>query len=202
MVVAAAAAAAVPAVRTPLLRSAGRLLVADEPLEAADVVVVAIDADGAGVLEAADLVHEGIAPRVAVFSEPPDAVGREFNRRGAPYEDSPAQSIRQLRSLGIETIELIPSAVAGTQDVGGVLPDWCVQHGYRSIVVVTSVDHSRRVRRVLRRAMAGHAISVRVRSARKSQFDPERWWDDRTGIRTEIVELQKLLLDVVQHPAS
>jgi hypothetical protein len=52
------------------------------------------------VLEAADLVHSGIATRVAVFSDPPDAVDREFIRRGAPYEDVGARSLRQLRSLG------------------------------------------------------------------------------------------------------
>jgi hypothetical protein len=32
--------------------------------------------------------------------------------------------------------------------------------------------------------------------------DPDRWWETRRGVRTEIVELQKLLLDVVLHPMS
>jgi hypothetical protein len=32
-----------------------------------------------------------------------------------------------------------------------------------------------------------------------SSFDPDRWWESRDGVKTEIVELQKLLLDVVLH---
>jgi hypothetical protein len=41
-----------------------------------------------------------------------------------------------------------------------------------------------------------------VQAARYSSFDPDRWWETRKGVRTEIVELQKLLLDFVLHPLS
>jgi hypothetical protein len=50
--------------------------------------------------------------------------------------------------------------------------------------------------------MRGRRTSVMVRGARYSSFDPERWWHSRAGVRTEIVELQKLLLDIVRHPIS
>ena len=52
------------------------------------------------------------------------------------------------------------------------------------------------------RDMKGHSTHVAVRAARYSSFDPDRWWETRGGIRTEIIELQKLLLDVVLHPLS
>ena len=64
------------ALRTPILRSAGWLLVAEEPIQKADIIVVAPDTGGAGVLEAADLVHGGIASTVAVFAGPPDDIDR------------------------------------------------------------------------------------------------------------------------------
>jgi hypothetical protein len=67
-------------------------------------------------------------------------------------------------------------------------------------VVVTTSDHTRRLRRVLRRSMDGHATRIAVRAARYSPFDPDRWWETRTGARTGIVELQKLLFDVARHP--
>jgi hypothetical protein len=41
------------------------------------------------------------------------------------------------------------------------------------------------------------AAQVTVRAEHYSSFDPGRWWETREGVRTEIVELQKLLLDVV-----
>jgi hypothetical protein len=176
--------------------------VVNEPVERADIIVVAADADGAGVLEAADLVHGGIATRVAVFADPPDRVDREFIRRGIPYEDAAARSVRQFRSLGVTAIEQIPRAVAGTEAEGEALPGWCDQHQFRSVVVVSTPDHSRRLRRVLDRSMKGHGTRVTVRPVRHSAFDPDRWWETRDGIRTEIIELQKLLLDVMRHPLS
>jgi hypothetical protein len=50
--------------------------------------------------------------------------------------------------------------------------------------------------------MKGHPTNVTVQAAHYSDFDPDRWWETRGGVRTEIVELQKLLLDVVLHPLS
>ena len=188
-------------IRVPVLRAAGWTLVVNEPVEPADIIVVATDASGAGVLEAVDLVRSGIASRVAVFADPPDSIDREFVRRGVPYEDGAARSTRQLRSLGVTVIEEIPMA-GGTEAEGRALPGWCDQHGFRSVVVVSSRDHSRRLRRLLDRAMHGHPMRVMVGSARHSRFDPDRWWKTRDGARTEIIELQKLLLDVVRHPFS
>jgi hypothetical protein len=189
----------VPGTRDSILRSAGWALVAHDPLEPADIIVITLGADGAGVLEAADLVHSGIAQRVAVFADPPDSADREFLRRGIPYEDAAARSTRQLRVLGVAAIEQIPR-VNGTEAEGQVLPGWCDQHQFRSVVVVSPGDHSRRLRRILDRAMRGHPTKVMVRPARHSPFDPDRWWESRDGARTAIFELQKLLFDIVRHP--
>jgi hypothetical protein len=97
-------------------------------------------------------------------------------------------------------VEVIPRAVAGTDDEGRVLPGWCDQRGLRSVVVVTTSDHSRRLRRVLRRSMGIRPTRVIVRSARFSPFDPDRWWQTSDTKRIGIIELQKLLLDVLLHP--
>jgi hypothetical protein len=67
---------------------------------------------------------------------------------------------------------------------------------------VTSTDHSRRLARVLRRSMRGHQTKVVVYPSRYSDFNPDRWWRTRQGLRTGIVESQKLLLDIVLHPTS
>jgi hypothetical protein len=64
-----------------------------------------------------------------------------------------------------------------------------------------SQPHSRRLQRVFDRATKGHPTHVTVQAARYSNFDPDRWWETRFGIRIEIIELQKLLLDTV-HPMS
>jgi hypothetical protein len=194
---------ALPPIRQPILRAAGRVLVVNDRVEPADVIVVSVDADGPGVLEAADLVHSGVAARVAVFGEPPDAaVESEFLRRGVAYENAATRSVRDLRALGVANVDLIPTYVVGSEDEAPALANWCDQNGFHSIIVVTTSDHSRRVRRMVHRSMKGHQTRVAARSSRYSFFDPDRWWQSRHGIRSEVVELQKLLFDVVRHPIS
>jgi hypothetical protein len=166
------------------------------------MILVTTASDGAGVLEAADLVRAGVAARVALFSSPLDAADRELVRRGLPFEDDAARSVRYLRALGVARVEAIPDAVAGTEDECRALPLWCDRNGIGSVVVVTTPDHSRRLRRVLHRFMRGHPTRVAVRVARYSQFDPDRWWQTRDGARIAIVELEKLLADVLLHPLS
>jgi uncharacterized SAM-binding protein YcdF (DUF218 family) len=193
---------AVPSIREPVLRAAGWALVVNEPVACADIIVISLDSGGAGALEAADLVQSGVATRVAVFTDPPSGEDHEFIRRGLPYEDASARQIRQLKSLGVTDVVEIPRTEAGTEGEGQVLPPWCDQHQFRSIVFVAARDHSRRSRRMLDRVMKGHPTRVTVRPERYSSFDPDRWWQTRGGVRTEIVELQKLVLDVVLHPMS
>jgi hypothetical protein len=192
---------AICSLREPVLRAAGWALVANEPVAPADIIVLSLDSSGAGALEAADLVQSGISKRVAVFMDPPSGADHEFIRRGLPYEDAAARQIRQLKSLGVTDVVQI-SRVNGTEGEGQALPPWCDEHQLRSILVVATKDHSRRLRRVLDRVMKGHSTRVAVRPARYSSFDPDRWWETRDGVRTEIIELQKLLLDVVLHPMS
>jgi hypothetical protein len=201
LLLAAFATAAIRPLRDPLLRAAGWALVADEPVTSADVIVLTLDSGGAGALEAADLVQSGVAKRIAVFNDPPSDEDREFMRRGIPYEDAAARQIRRLKSLGVTDVVQI-AGIDGTEGEGKVLPSWCDQQQLKSIVVVGTRDHTRRLQRVLERAMDGHSTRVTIRSARYSMFDPDRWWESRGGARIELIELQKLLLDFVVHPLS
>jgi hypothetical protein len=195
-------AAGVPALQRAVLRGIGWALVVDEAVEPADVIVVPQWAGNAGAIDAADLVHDGMARRVAVLAGPPRAADMELTRRGIPYQDETADMVQLFRALRVADIEVIPNPAAGTEAEGVVLPSWFDRRQYRSIILVSLPDHSRRVRRVLRRSMSGRTGNVMIRSARYSSFDPDHWWTTRDGVRTEIVELQKLALDVVRHPIS
>jgi uncharacterized SAM-binding protein YcdF (DUF218 family) len=196
---AAVVAASVPGLRQSLLKSAGWALVAEDPPAKADIVVIASDALGAGVLEAADLVRAGYATRVAIFDRPETRLTREFARRGLQALDLTGFFSQSLRSLGISDIVVIPPVV-GTVDEGKVLQQWCAANSIHSILFVSVADHSRRTRRVLDRALGQHGVRVTLRYARFSEFDPDSWWRTRGGQRVQAVESQKLLLDLARHP--
>jgi hypothetical protein len=192
----------IPAARHSILQAAGRALVVDDPINSADIIVVSGEADGAGVLEASDLVRRGVATRVAIFSYARSSVEQEFTRRGVPYRDKTARFVEELSALGLVNVEQIPTYVAGTEDEGPALVHWCDEHQFHSVVLVGSREHSRRLHRVLHRSMKGHQTAVAVCGSRYSDFDPDRWWTSRSGIRAEIIESEKLLLDIVRHPIS
>src|SRR6185312_9751319 len=195
------AACAVPRVRHGLLRTAGHALVQNDPTSPADVIVIAADADGAGVLEAAELIREGVSPRIALFSYQPDRADRELERRGAPTVDPNTLTLQQLHALGVRaTIEQIPGLVAGTTDEGKILGSWCRDHAIRTLMFVSTPDHSRRARRVLNRALGEYGTRVIVHASPYSEFDPDTWWQTRNGRRTELTEAEKLLLDIARHP--
>ena len=202
LALAAFAIVAIRSLREPVLRAAGwALVVNNEPVPPADIIVLSVDSGGAGALEAADLLQTGVSKRVAVFEDPLSREGSEFIRRGLPYEDQGARQIRLLRTLGITDVVQI-SRVNGSGDEGQVLPKWADDQHLRSIVAVATKDHSRRLQRLFDRATKGHPTHVTVQAARYSSFDPDQWWETRGGVRTEIIELQKLLLDIVRHPMS
>ena len=191
---------AVPVTREPILRHVGSALIADEPVMPADAILIAVDAERAGVVEAADLYHQGLAPRVIYFQPPLSSSERELVKRG--IADPRDDMVRELRLLGVEAAERLPGEVGGTRAQGAALRKWSAQRGYRSVLVVTQGDHSARVRRVLDRAMEGSDTRVTVRVSRYSDFDPDSWFESEAGIRTAVEELLKLAVDVATHPLS
>jgi hypothetical protein len=191
--------ATLTSLREPILTAVGQALVVDESNLAADIIVVSLDSDGAGVLEAADLVRGAFSARVAVFLDTPSRADHEFIRRGLPYEDRSARQINQLRSLGVTEVLQI-AEVEGTESGAQVLSRWCEEHRIRSVLFVVAKDHSRRTQRVIDRVTRGHLVRIRVHPSRYSQFDPLRWWQSRKGLRTGIVELEKLLFEILRHP--
>jgi hypothetical protein len=193
---------AIPASRAATLSTVGHALVANDPLLPADVIVISVDAGAAGVLEAADLAREGVSNTVAVFSEPPMPADLEFARRGVRHRDDASRALEELEALGVKDAQRIPTPVDGTTAEGRVLSTWVRERGFRTLVMVTTSDHARRTRRVLRRALKDQQTTIIVRPSRYSDFDAAAWWRTRIGVRTGLIELQKLVLDFVSHPLS
>jgi hypothetical protein len=201
LMIALAVALAAVAFRGAVLRAAGWALVAEDAIAPVDAIVVPQSTGDAGALEAADLFHRGFGRRVAVFVSPNNPSTAELIHRGILDANDAVWLVRLLRRLNVGPIDQISGDNGGTQAEGGALPSWCARAHVHSIIVVTTRDHSRRVRRVLTRSMPGRT-TVFVHSTPYDPFDPDRWWQTRDGQRTELVELEKLLVDIVRHPIS
>ena len=92
------------------------------------------------------------------------------------YADEGERYLRLLHAMNIGQVEIVRMPDGGTEEVGEFLPEWSRQRQLSSVLVVTGTDHSRRVKRVLRRNSSGQQPRFTVRRSRYSAFTPERWW--------------------------
>jgi uncharacterized SAM-binding protein YcdF (DUF218 family) len=168
-----------------ILLGVGRWLVAEDPLEKAQAIVVLSGRMPLRALEAAKLYREGYAPIVWVtHSSEPGAtleamqiayVGEDFyNLRVLIHQGVPAESIRVLEPPILDTADEIRAVSAALQkEKGG------------TVIVVTSKVHTRRVRILWHRLVAGHGQAI-VRAASEDRFEPGRWWRT-TGDALDVV---------------
>jgi uncharacterized SAM-binding protein YcdF (DUF218 family) len=168
-----------------LLLGVGRWLVVEDPLEKAQAIVVLSGRMPLRALEAAKLYHQGYAPKVWVtHSSEPGAtleamqiayVGEDFyNLRVLMHEGVPADAIRVLEPPIINTADEIRAVSAALAEEKG-----------RAVIVVTSKVHTRRVRILWQRLVAGRGQAM-VRAASGDPFEPRRWWHT-TGDALDVV---------------
>lgn len=161
--------------RHPLLRAAGECLVVDDGLAPADAIVLLSDdnfpADRAA--RAAEIYRGRWAPRVV-------ASGRLLRRYAGIAELMQHDLVE--RGVPANAVVQLPSLTDNTREEAQVVRQLVVQRGWRHILVVTSNCHTRRARYIYRRVFPP-TVEVRVVSARDSDFDPERWWESRRGVK-------------------
>ncbi len=161
--------------RHPLLRAAGGLWVINEPLDKSDAILLLGDdnfpADRA--TRAAELYRAGWAPRVVASG-----------RRLRPYAGLAEMMQRDLVGRGVpaDAVVLFPHSAESTLGESLGLKDLVVARGWQRVIVVTSNYHTRRARYIFRRIFPPGA-RLRLAAARDSDYDPDHWWETRTGLK-------------------
>jgi uncharacterized SAM-binding protein YcdF (DUF218 family) len=179
-----------------MLPFAGRLLVAEDPLQKADAIVVLSGAPVERWLEAADLYHEGFAPRLVLSPGRTDYAARLARDRGI-HLMTEAEIVRdalgQLR-VPQDAIIAMPGSLDNTADEAHASRVLAEQNRWTRLIVVTSKYHSRRTRFAFRREFRGTPMAIIVRPSRYDGANPARWWRSRSDIRYVVYESEKLLL--------
>lgn len=163
----------------------GRWLVAEDPLEKAQTIVVLSGRMPMRAMEAAKLYREGYAPRVwLTHSAEPGAtlkamgvsyVGEDvYNAQVLEHEGVPPDAIRLLEPPIINTVDEITAISAALEVEKNI-----------TVIIVTSKVHTRRVRILWNRLGAVHGRAV-IRAASDDPFEPARWWRT-TGDALDVV---------------
>ena len=157
--------------RHPLLRFAGEELVAEDPLEKSDAIIVLSDdnfyADRA--TRAAELFRQKLAPVVV-------ASGIRL-RPNAGISELMMHDLIE-RGVPKENILPFPQDADNTKEEAESLRKLAQQKSWKSVIVVTSNYHSRRAKYIFAKVFANGAV-VRIASARDADYDPEHWWEQR-----------------------
>jgi uncharacterized SAM-binding protein YcdF (DUF218 family) len=182
------------AVRRPLLTAAGRALIVQDPLRPVDAIVVLSGSLPDRIMEAVDLYHAGLAPRIILTQEglPPGLA--ELRRRGGNMVERYEQNLDIARQLGVpeEAITVVRTPAWSTQTEAEAVVDQLYADGVDSILLVTSKAHARRSA-LTYRDLVGDRIDIISCPSRYDNFAPDGWWQRRPFARRLLIEYLKLV---------
>jgi uncharacterized SAM-binding protein YcdF (DUF218 family) len=159
------------------LRFVGRALVVEDALAAADAVVVVAGGIPTREAAAAGLYRRGWAPLVVLSNNStPDRV-RELIALGVRRFDYQGESRLVLEKHGVptEAIVALSLPVNTTEEELKLVAEAARARGWRRVILVTSPQHSRRVKLVWTRQASG-GIEGLVAIVKEDDFPEEGWW--------------------------
>lgn len=172
----------------------GSWLVVQDPLAKSDAIIVLGGTMYERQLEAVDLYTEGWAPRIYMFRELADWGELALIERGVPYTSVVGVQIEAMLRLGVprESI-LILDRAGSTAEEAEFVRRLVTSEKMSRVIIVSSKQHTRRARLVMRRRLAGTGADVIVRPSRYDRSNSERWWSERATLRFTLFETQRLL---------
>jgi uncharacterized SAM-binding protein YcdF (DUF218 family) len=159
------------------LRFVGRALVVEDALAAADAVVIVAGGIPTREATAAGLYRRGWAPFVVLSNNStPDRV-RELIAPGVRRFDYQGESRLVLEKHGVpaEAIVALSLPVNTTEEELKLVAEAARARGWRRVILVTSPQHSRRVKLVWTRQASG-GIEGLVALVKEDDFPEEGWW--------------------------
>ncbi len=173
-----------------LTRAAGFLVVANDPLQPADVLFVLNGDYNTRPFRAADLYRQGLAPAVVIAQ----SANQPVQNLGL-LQNETSIAVAAMEKLGIpsEKIVVLPGGVTSTYDEALALRRYVQEKGLHTVILVTSAFHTRRARWIISKELAGLGVTLQVSPVPYGGFDAANWWKSEDGLVTVNNEYVKLL---------
>jgi hypothetical protein len=179
------------------LRYGGRWLVATNPLPAHAQVAIALQGSITGFVarrtEVMRLLERGVVD-YAMVSMPPASYWGENIPQVAQHYFSQTYGPR----IAQRVVYCVSDADSTMQEAVA-LKDCLEEHGWRQVIVVTSVYHTRRTGMIWRSTLdkADPHFQLWIRGVVDADFHPRRWWRNRRYAKTWFFETYKLVWEYV-----
>lgn len=184
--------AALCAVAAIAFRGAGRWLVRRDALASADVIVVLSGSMPARAEEAARIYRLGYAREVWVSR--PESPAQELAAMGIRYlgEEDYNRDILIRAGVPESAVRVFSDPIVDTEQEVEETARQMRREGKRSAIIVTSPQHTRRVR-ALWRELAGSDLRAIVRDAPEDPFDADHWWRNTRDAFSVVREILGLI---------
>jgi len=179
-------AAALYALHGVLLSAAGSYLVAEDPLERADVIIVLAGNSPYRAAHAVELFHAGWAPRLVLSDEHVRSHGLDTTWSQLYNEGTARLEVPR------SAIVVLPGLPDSTYDEALRNRDLMLTRGWRRAILVTDPFHSHRALLLFRDTFGPSGLDVRSSPAMQSPAGVEGWWTSTDGVQRVVSEYVKL----------
>jgi len=177
-----------------LLARLGHWLVVQDPLAPADAIFVHAGHLPFRAMEAADIYRQGFAPEVWLAPIAPTEESEAIRALGIamPPDWYWVQQVLLARDVPQTAIHVLHTEVLNTRDEILVVAEQMRSRHLHRVILVTSKQHSRRVRALWDRA-ATPGLEAIVRPSADDPFDPDDWWHNTEDGQAVLHEIAGLL---------
>lgn len=182
----------------------GRWLVLEDPLHKATAIAVMSGRMPERALEAARIYQQGYAPRVWLThsTEP----GATLERLSVHYvgEDEYDKQVLMHEGVPESAIQVLDPPIVNTADEMKTIGAALAKEKERTVILVTSKVHTRRVRALWKRLAASDGAAI-VRGVSDDKFDATHWWrntGDALDVVREVLGLLNAWAGLPLQPAS
>jgi uncharacterized SAM-binding protein YcdF (DUF218 family) len=168
------------ALHQPVLRAVAHALVVEDALADADALVVVAGDAPFREQAVADLFKQGWAPRVIVSRPVNPASVAALVELGVRPLDVQGESHAALLRFGIPAAAIVTLERTAqiTEDELALVRQEARARGWRRLILVSSPDHTRRVKTIWYRR-GGDGIQAIVRASPYGRFPRDGWWRER-----------------------
>jgi len=174
----------------PVLRLIAAALVVEDRLGRVDAIVVVAGGTPSREAKAAALFREGWAPRIIVSRPVPNSNLRALRALGVRPLDLQGESMLALTKYGVppDRIVMMAEVSQNTETELETVHDLARRTGYRGVILVTSPEHTRRVKVIWSRKDREDHVEGLVVPAPNDDFSVDGWWRRRRAAEAVLHE--------------
>jgi len=181
--------------RIPLLTALGSYLIVEHEAEKADVIVCLAGKNVERSLAVVDVYRKGLAPYIfmAKKSKPDGFEYLTKKVRTYPADFDLFTSIMEGFQIPEKVILSSVDRVDNTMDEARLVHKFVLERGFKSLILITSLTHSRRAWLTFTKVFTDDGIKIISLPSHYQLFNPKDWWKKRKCIKDLILEYQKMI---------